>query len=76
MADVQQSSLVVGDRVEHVFSGWAGVVVEIRQDETGMRGSQGPLVTVRPDHPRPVDAPEFWEGWNPITVTAAELEKI
>jgi hypothetical protein len=70
----------VGDEVVHIFSGWSGPVIAIApwEDDGGM--NQGPLVTVRPTRPRPKVyaaggpvGPE-WEGWAPITVTAAELE--
>lgn len=82
----QSSSPAVGDRVRHATSGWAGVVIEVRPDDSGMDGSQGPLVTVRPDHPRPkevwdrnshnfIPTPADWAGWAPLTVTAAELER-
>lgn len=74
-----------GDHVRHTMSGWAGVVTDVQPDDTGLRGSQGPLVTVRPTSPRPIEVwdaeadafvptPAWWAGWAPITVTAAELE--
>lgn len=65
---MSDTAIVVGDQVRHIFSGWAGVVTEVRPDDSGMKGSQGPLVTVRLTSPR--------GKWKPITVTAAELEAI
>lgn len=59
-------AIAVGDHVRHFVSGWEGEVKEIRPDDTGMNGSQGPLATVRLTSPR--------GRWKPITVTADELE--
>jgi hypothetical protein len=79
----ETAAITEGVEVRHVFSGWAGPVLSIADHDGGM--GQGPLVTVRPTHPRPrtvwcpegkgfVATPDDWPGWKPITVTAAELE--
>ena len=69
------AEFAVGERVRHYESNWEGPVLWVRGD----------LVTVRPDHPRPkqilrdgrfIPTPDDWEGWAPLTVAAAELERV
>lgn len=60
------TTLRVGDPVRHTHSGWTGTVAAIREDDSGMRGSQGPLVTVDPVY-------AGGKKWNAMTVTADEL---
>lgn len=67
----RRSHVGPGDRVRHGDSGWAGVVEAVEPDTTGMAGSQGALVTVRPDRPERDYEPTT--EWRPVTVTADEL---